>query len=267
MVWRVLAVVVCAHPVFAQTALEAQEEIGRLRELVEIGAAPRKALESAEKRIEEIRDEQILAGTLYARLEMEELTPESSAAMVAAAERQLERRKLRLAKAQELVEAGAAARTSLSPYLRTFDEATHRASLVRELTEMARREAEYEERAERLLTPEPMGPMPVAERFDGDGVFLTAHWRSAVLAYEKQFGRGMPVSAHGETAFHKSLGYDHRGRIDVALDPDSAEGKWLRAYLESMRVPYFAFRGYVRGSATAAHIHIGPPSNRLRRAD
>jgi hypothetical protein len=32
-------------------------------------------------------------------------------------------------------------------------------------------------------------------------------------------------------------------------------------------VPYFLFRAAVRGKASAAHIHIGPPSLRLKRAD
>lgn len=270
--WKVPALLVCALSLSAATP--ADEDIAKLRELVAIGAAPRKSLEDAEKRLEDQRDAQILSQTLYAKIELDQLTTESSAGMVSAAERQLNRRKQRLEEATKLVDAGAAPRTSLSPFLedldrsrRTFDEATHRANLLRELSEFARREAEYEERAEQHLAPSPMGPMPVAERYDGDGVFQTAHWKSTVLAFEKEFHRSIPVSANGETAFHKSLGYDHRGRVDIALEPDSAEGKWLRAHLESMRVPYYAFRGYVRGSATAAHIHIGPPSNRIRRAD
>jgi len=272
MVWRAAATLVFALPLCAQTP--PADDIGKLRELVAIGAAPRKSLEEAEKRLEDQRDTQILAETLYAKLELDQLTPESSGEMIAAAERQLNRRKQRLDEASKLVDAGAAPRTSLGPFLedldrsrRTVDEAMHRANLLKELSEIARREAEYEERAESLLTPTPMGPMPVAERYNGDGVFQTAHWKSTVLAFEKEFRRGLPVSANGETTFHKSLGYDHRGRVDIALDPDSAEGKWLRIHLESMRVPYFAFRGYVRGSATGAHIHIGPPSNRVRRAD
>jgi hypothetical protein len=52
----------------------------------------------------------------------------------------------------------------------------------------------------------------------------------------------------------------------VALNPDQAEGVWLREYLETRRVPYFAFRAAIPGKSTAPHIHIGPPSTRLRAA-
>jgi hypothetical protein len=31
------------------------------------------------------------------------------------------------------------------------------------------------------------------------------------------------------------------------------------------RIPYFAFRGFLPGSATGPHIHIGPPSERTSR--
>jgi hypothetical protein len=33
--------------------------------------------------------------------------------------------------------------------------------------------------------------------------------------------------------------------------------------LESSAIPYYAFRSFVPGKATAAHIHIGPPSGHL----
>ena len=55
--------------------------------------------------------------------------------------------------------------------------------------------------------------------------------------------------------------------MDVAISPDQSEGVWLRAYLESNEIPYFAFRSAVPGKATGAHIHIGPGSTRLRAAD
>ena len=35
-------------------------------------------------------------------------------------------------------------------------------------------------------------------------------------AYEEHFGKPLPISAMGETAVHRALGFDHRGRVDVA---------------------------------------------------
>ncbi len=59
------------------------------------------------------------------------------------------------------------------------------------------------------------------------------------------------------------MGFDHRGRIDVAIHPLAPEGIWLRRYLRSRKIPYYAFTFAIAGKATAAHIHIGPGSNRL----
>ena len=66
---------------------------------------------------------------------------------------------------------------------------------------------------------------------------------------------------------HRALGFDHTGRIDVALSPDSVEGKWLRTYLEARDIAYYAFRVAIAGRATGAHIHVGPGSTRLQSTD
>ena len=83
------------------------------------------------------------------------------------------------------------------------------------------------------------------------------------MAFAERFGKPLPVSANGETAVHRALGFDHRGRVDVAVQPDQPEGVWLRQFLTENRIPYFAFRQAVPGKATGAHIHIGPMSTRL----
>jgi hypothetical protein len=82
-------------------------------------------------------------------------------------------------------------------------------------------------------------------------------------AYQEHFGKPLPVSAMGDTAVHRALGFDHRGRVDVALNPDSSEGEWLRLYLTVKRIPFFVFRQALPGKATGAHIHIGTASARL----
>lgn len=82
--------------------------------------------------------------------------------------------------------------------------------------------------------------------------------------YESKFGRSLPISAYGQTTVHSELGFDHHNAIDIAIQPDSAEGQALMAYLRSEGIPFIAFRHAVPGSATGAHIHIGPPSHRTR---
>jgi hypothetical protein len=61
------------------------------------------------------------------------------------------------------------------------------------------------------------------------------------------------------------MGFDHTGRLDVALSPDQAEGMWLCSFLRSMGIPFYGFRGAIAGKATGAHIHIGPASERIPR--
>jgi hypothetical protein len=81
--------------------------------------------------------------------------------------------------------------------------------------------------------------------------------------FKSAFGRALPVSALGQTATHGRLGFDHSRAVDVALHPDSAEGRALMAYLQAQGITFIAFRAAVPGSATGAHIHIGPPSHRV----
>ena len=103
-------------------------------------------------------------------------------------------------------------------------------------------------------------------KYDGSGIFTSFDLQKVSLAYATKFARAMPISAEGETATHRALGFDHRGRVDVAVNPDQPEGIWLMSFLQKNRIPYFAFRMAVPGKATGAHIHIGPQSTRLKVA-
>ena len=55
------------------------------------------------------------------------------------------------------------------------------------------------------------------------------------MRIQRQFGKSLPVSAKGDTALHRSLGFDHRGRVDIALNPDQTEGSWLRSLSAEVR--------------------------------
>jgi hypothetical protein len=77
-----------------------------------------------------------------------------------------------------------------------------------------------------------------------------------------KFGRSLPVSAFGQTRLHSRLGFDHRNGVDVALNPDSFEGRAFIGKLRRLGIPFIAFRRAVPGVATGAHIHVGRPSPR-----
>lgn len=80
--------------------------------------------------------------------------------------------------------------------------------------------------------------------------------------FAKTFGRALPISALGQTPTHDRLRFNHREGVDVALHPDSREGRSLLSFLRQAGIPFVAFRGSVPGASTGAHIHIGKPSPR-----
>jgi hypothetical protein len=139
-----------------------------------------------------------------------------------------------------------------------LNQATERAKLLSSIVEMAHAESEVD-------VP---GSLPIKVHVVGDNhLLLPKELRTMTLAFEKEFSKPLPISANGSMAVHRAMGFDHTGRVDVALAPDSAEGIWLIHYLDQHSTPYYAFRAAVAGAATAPHIHIGPGSTRLRSGD
>ena len=99
-------------------------------------------------------------------------------------------------------------------------------------------------------------------RYNGQAYWSLAEAAKIEKFFSETFGRFLPVSALGQTPLHDRMKFDHRNAIDVALHPDSSEGRELMAYLRKAGIPFIAFRSGVAGSATGAHIHIGRPSLR-----
>ena len=100
-------------------------------------------------------------------------------------------------------------------------------------------------------------------RYSGAAPFSLAGLAGIRSFFSSTFGRALPTSAIGQSATHNQLGYNHRNAVDVALHPDSAEGRSLIAYLQTQGIPFLAFRSAIAGVATGPHIHIGSPSHRL----
>jgi hypothetical protein len=262
-----LLLLVCVCGLWAQTAEDpevarARLEVDRVRGLVERGVLPRAQLGKAEEAVGEAQDRSLLRSNLS----QQELTEQKADELVAAAGRQFDRRKKAFDEGKKLVESGLAPEVSLGSLLQELDFARKecelvekRAQLTREIAQMAETEALVQERMARA----PSEMHGIAERFDGDGIFTSKIFQQVETAFQGRFGKPLPVSANGETAVHRALGFDHRGRVDVAIHPDQPEGVWLREYLTKRRIPFFAFRQAVPGKATGAHIHLGPVSTRL----
>lgn len=235
-----------------------------MRALVDAGAAPRRQLQAAESRLVDAEDAAFLRRTLYGA----ELTEAQADEMIAAAERRLERRLGALENAKRLLREGVVSQVEITSYVEDFDRARKevdlagsRARLTRELAEMAR----VEEEAERQMEEEPLESYAAMEKYAGNGVFSVSQLQLVTAQFEARFAKPLPVSAFGETAVHRAMGFDHRDRMDVALHPDQPEGIWLRRYLTAQGIPYFAFRRALAGKATGSHIHIGPSSTRIQR--
>lgn len=236
-----------------------------MREQMSAGTLPR--LTDTQRQIEDMGDDLVLRRTLYGTMTASDLTEEQAAEMVEAARRRRDRQQQAINRIQALIDLGAAPRKAADPLReelalreRTLELAERRATLMRELAEIAATE-------KALLAAQPeLPPGRTIERSQGKGTMSEIEVRAILLAFERHFGKPMPVSAWGDTATHRLLGFDHRGRVDVALNPDQPEGVWLRQHLLSNRIPYYAFRAAIPGKATAPHIHLGPPSLRYARA-
>jgi len=238
-------------------------------QLVAAGALPRVRIEQAQANLEDAKDEVVLAHDLYGDLPDQGASEEASSEMIAAAQRRVDRQQARLDEARKMVDVGVAAKSYLAPFeaeltsrQTSLDLAHLRAHL------MADRAAMNQQAAPPTIEQTPQDDSELffqgMEHYEGDGAFNEARDLPPLeLAFASKFDRPLPISAEGETEVHRALGFDHRGRVDVAVVPSAPEGIWLRDYLKLRKIPYYAFSRAIAGKATAAHIHIGPGSTRL----
>ena len=247
--------------------VRARANLENVEHLVVSGVLPRLRLDQAKENLEDAQDIAILHQTLYGK----ELTVDQADEMISAAQRRVDRKHHAQAEMQKLLTQGIISKAEMSGYAEDADRADHeldwaksRAKLIIELHAMVQAEEDAEKYAALAESMRQAGQTaighPIVERFDGNGQFGPAVLARIQDAYQKRFGAAMPISANGETAVHRALGFDHRGRVDVPISPDQPEGIWLRRYLTDNQVPYFAFRSAVAHQATGAHVHLGPPS-------
>ncbi len=174
----------------------------------------------------------------------------------------LDRARADLERRQELAALGLIAR-------REVGEAEQRTEWLGAAVDKTRSEMA---RAETLLVEARAATTPLApgeERrthdhiaFGGGSAWSLTRVPAIERFFNRRFHRPLPVSAYGQTSLHDRLGFDHRGALDVAIHPDTPEGRALLAYLRSERIPFIAFRGAAAGASTGAHVHIGEPSSR-----
>ena len=245
----------------------ARGDVARIQTLVGEGSLPKSSLDEAAARLADIKDEGVLAETLFSSTKLADLTTEQRARMLAAAERRFDRQAEVACERQGLLAMGVIARAEMGAVNAELETRRHVLDLARDrirLIETQDQMADEEQNLERAM--ESGTSRKAMLKFEGCGHFYAADFPAIASDFEEQFHYPIPVTARGQTRLHQSFGLDHRGKIDVGLNPEEPEGIWLRRLLENRQIPYIAFRSAVRGAATAPHIHIGTGSSRIRLA-
>jgi hypothetical protein len=190
---------------------------------------------------------------------------ESLEALLPLREAAVERAEARLERDRELLTRGVIAAVDVTADERALEEARAAAAQTRaEMAQAAALVAEAEAAQELAALP-PTAPGTVTTgatliRYEGRAPWSLSQVPALERFFSERFRRPLPISALGQTAVHDRLGFDHHNALDVAVHPDSAEGRALMEYLRARGVPFLAFRAAQPGAATGAHIHVGRPS-------
>ena len=222
------------------------------------GTPPAPTLPELRSNVARSRAEQLRAARDY---------KESLEKLLVFREQDLQRAVAQAERTRELVERGIVARSDLETSERvvsaararldqTWSEATVAATLIAKVLA-------DEEIGSRPLPPGGEQSTATLVRFQGRRPWALSLTQTVQDFFARTFGRALPVSAYGQTPVHDKLGFDHRNAIDVAVHPDTAEGRALMDWLRKSGLSFMAFRGAVSGAATGAHIHVGEPSQRL----
>ncbi len=178
-----------------------------------------------------------------------------------------ERATLTIEKNKKLLEIGVIARKQMEEseqfLAATKAKTAETAKQIESVNDLVAEVEEADEMAK--LPPAPTGEFRASGllvRFAGTSRWNLSDFGKVDAFYRLKFGKALPVSAFGQTQTHNHLGFDHSNAMDVAVHPDSAEGKALIDFLYNQGISFIAIRGAIQGSATGAHIHIGAPSHR-----
>jgi hypothetical protein len=227
--------------------------VGLVVGVADAGSAVRNPLEKAAA--------DVAAATAKYRVSLERV--------LAAYERELTRHQEMAELRQDLYERGVLSRREFEEGQKAYAEAQRNVEETRRAisdTDRMLLEAHVAESLARL-TPLSRGgyeETPGLVRFGGTAPWSLAQGTRALEQFfQSRFGRPLPISAYGQTSLHDRMGFDHRNALDVAVHPDSSEGRVLMDYLRSQGIPFISAWGPIPGAASGAHVHVGQPSPRI----
>jgi hypothetical protein len=212
-------------------------------------------------------DQSGVSGSLDAIGEMKEALAKERE-QLAALEREQSRWRLEVIRRRKLHQAGQVPREQVHEAEQAFIAALKRLHAARDSVveiDIAITEAVLGEKVNRLPVLPVNGYSESRDlaRFNGNFKWSLREAPRIERYFSQTFGRHLPVTAMGQSDTHNRLRFDHHDSMDVALHPDSTEGKTLIAHLRKSGIPFMAFRGAVPGASTGPHIHIGKASARL----
>jgi len=184
-------------------------------------------------------------------------------------ERELERAIKRREERRHLLAQGIISRKEFEETEAAVERATGKVSETRRAMLDVDRALAEATTARALAGLPPLGPGGYEQRaglirFNGTAVWsLKADTPKLEQFFMTRFGRALPVSSYGQTPLHDRMGLDHRDALDVAVHPDSPEGRALMDYLRAAGIPFIAAWTAVPGATSGAHIHVGQPSPRI----
>jgi hypothetical protein len=212
-------------------------------------------------------DQSGVSGSLDAIGEMKEALAKERE-QLAALEREQSRWRLEVIRRRKLHQAGQVPREQVHEAEQAFIAALKRLHAARDSVveiDIAITEAVLGKKVNRLPVLPVNGYSESRDlaRFNGNFKWSLREAPRIERYFSQTFGRHLPVTAMGQSDTHNRLRFDHHDSMDVALHPDSTEGKTLIAHLRKSGIPFMAFRGAVPGASTGPHIHIGKASARL----
>jgi hypothetical protein len=184
-------------------------------------------------------------------------------------ERELARRSEMAELRQDLYERGVLSKKEFDDGLQAQNDARKNVEETRRAMADTDRMLAEARMAEQLARLNPLArgayeETPGLVRYNGTAAWSLSHDVSRLQQFFiGRFGRPLPISALGQTSLHDRMGFDHRNALDVALHPDSPEGRALMDYLRQAGIPFIAAWGAIPGATSGAHIHVGQPSPRI----
>ena len=209
----------------------AQKELDRTKELVEIGALARVKLVEAEQKLADAQDDAVLGRTLYSNVDVKNWSDQVAEEGVAAAERRVQREQDRIEQARKFVDQGFIALTAIDPLQQELTTRQIRLNLARSLAQQMKTQASLAKLEESIAASQEAARngshdldlvTDGMEHFEGNGQFAEGRDLKPIAIGLRSGVRpsSFPSAPTARPTCIARWGFDHRGRVDVAVNSE-----------------------------------------------